>query len=351
MSGEKTKPPTDHRLKQAREDGETAVSQDATAAVALVLPLIVLSASAAGMADRLSLIVQMALAFPTLPADALAGHMYALGLQGALLTIPFALACTLSGILGVAMQGSVTMSMKKAEMKFESVDPVAGVGRLFSARTLTDGLKTLVKLALMGTLLAFTIRGMLPLLAGAASRPPAMMAALLWDLLLKLMFTASAFIVVAAAIDFKLQRWLFLRDKRMSEEEVKREGKDLNGNPEIKGKQKELAREAANETPHGMAGQPDVVLANPTHYSVALSYTRGQGVPTVVAKGEDERALALRAWAERALVPVIEQPALARRLYLVPVGHPVPPETYQAVAVVLQWVKAIGQKPELKGLA
>ncbi|CAN5643331.1 type III secretion system export apparatus subunit SctU [soil metagenome] len=342
MSGEKTKPPTAHRLKKARQDGETAVSQDFTAAVALVLPLIMLSTGAAGMADRLSLIVRLALDFSALPPEALTSRAYALGSQAAMLIIPFALAASIAGVIGVAAQGSMTMSMKKVQMKFGQADPIAGIGRLFSARTLTDGLKTVVKLVLMSTLLAFSIRSMLPLLVGATSRSPAMLASLLWDLSLKLMFTAAVFIGVAAAIDFKLQRWLFIRDKRMSEEEVKREGKDLNGNPEIKSKQKELAREAANETPGGATARPDVVLANPTHYSVALSYTRGQGVPTVVAKGEDEKALALRLWAQNAFVPVIEQPALARRLYLVEVGHPVPPETYQAVAVVLQWVRAIG---------
>jgi type III secretion protein U len=178
------------------------------------------------------------------------------------------------------------------------------------------------------------------------ARPPSVVSKLLWEVWLRLMWISTVFIGLLAAVDYKLQHWLFIRDKRMSDEDIKKENKEQNGNPEIKQKQKEFSRELLEGTLPGK-NKPDVVLANPTHYSVALSYRERRGVPIVLAKGEDEKAFLIRRWAEANGVPVIEQPALARRLYLVAVGDPVPAECYQAVAVVLQWVKAIGREEAL----
>lgn len=345
MSGEKKKPPTPHSLKKAREDeGETGASQDATAAVAILGVLFALTAGAAWLVEQLRMLLASTVQFITTPREELPGQVYSMMLNGMLLIVPLALVGTLAGIAGVAVQGGITMAFKKVEMKLELADPISGFGRIFSMRTLMEGIKTLVKLILMTAYLWFVVQAMFPLIVGTAARPPLMIASVLWELLLKLMYSATLFIGLAALIDYKLQRWLFLRDKRMSEEDVKRERKEQNGNPEIKQKQKEIAREAAEEAPAGMAALPNVVVANPTHYSVALAYTPGSGVPVIVAKGEDERAFALRSWAERAFIPVIEQPALARRLYLVGVGEAIPAETYQAVATILRWIESIGRK-------
>jgi type III secretion protein U len=343
MSDDKTKPPTEHRLQKAREDGEVANSPDATAAVALVVVLGVLTAFSAWGVLRLELILRMVLGYVTEGDVPLSGQVYSLLFQVILLCIPLALLGTLGGVLGVAIQGAVTMAFKKVELKIDAVDPIAGMKRIFSTKTLVEGAKLLFKLALFGTLLWVTVRSVMPLVVGGTARPPSVVSKLLWEVWLRLMWISTVFIGLVAAVDYKLQHWLFIRDKRMSEEDIKNENKEQNGNPEIKHKQKEFARELL-EGPIPGKEKPDVVLANPTHYSVALSYRERQGVPIVVAKGEDEKAFVIRRWAEAHGVPVIEQPALARRLYLVTVGDPVPTECYQAVAVVLQWVKAIGRK-------
>ncbi|RYX91558.1 MAG: EscU/YscU/HrcU family type III secretion system export apparatus switch protein [Comamonadaceae bacterium] len=344
MSGEKNKPPTEQTLKKAREDeGQTGASPEATAAVALLGVLFAVSASAGWMNDQLRALLLGALGFMGSPVEDLPGQAYRLMLRACLLLLPLAMLGTLAGVIGVAVQGGITMAFGKIQFKPESIDPVSGVGRIVSVRTLMEGLKIVAKLALMSAFLWYLIRAMLPLLVGAAARPPLVLAGILWPLLMKFMFSAAAFIALAGLLDYKLQKWLFIRDKRMSEEDIKRERKEQNGNPQMKQKQRELAREAAQEDRQGMASRPDVVLANPTHFAVALSYTRGQGVPFVTAKGEDAAAFALRAWAEKESVPVIEQPALARELYLVPVGQPIPAATYQSVAVILRWVDAIGR--------
>jgi type III secretion protein U len=342
MSDDKTKPPTEHRLKEAREDGEVANSPDATAAVALVVVLAVLTAASAWGAQRLELLLRLVLGYVTQANTPLSGQIHAIFFQVIVLCVPLALAGTLGGILGVAIQGAITMAFKKIELKIDAVDPVEGMQRIFSSKTLVEGGKLFFKMLLFGVLLWMTIRSLMPLLIGGTARSPSVVSKLLWDIWLQLMWISTVFIGLMAAVDYKLQRWLFMQDKRMSEEDIKRENKEQSGNPEIKQKQKDIAREFL-EGDLPTKNKPDVVLANPTHYSVALSYLGQKGVPVVTAKGKGELAFVLRHWAQAHGVPVVEHPALTRRLYLVAVGDPVPRECYQAVAIVLQWVKAIGR--------
>jgi type III secretion protein U len=342
MSDDKTKPPTEHRLQEARDDGEVANSPDATAAVSLVMVLAVLTAASAWGAQRLELLLRMTLDYVTQADTPLSGQIYAIFFQVLVLCVPLALFGALGAILGVAIQGAVTMAFKKVEINIESVDPVEGMKRIFSSKTLVEGGKLFLKLLLFGALLWATVRSVMPLLVGATARSPSVVSKLLWEVWLQLMWMSTVFIGLMAAVDYKLQHWLFMQDKRMSEEDIKRENKEQNGNPEIKQKQKEISRELL-EGDLPAKNKPDVVLANPTHYSVALSYLGQQGVPVVIAKGKGEKAFVLRRWAQAQGIPVIEHPALARRLFLVAVGDPVPRECYHAVAVVLQWVKAIGR--------
>lgn len=342
MSDDKTKPPTEHRLKQAREDGEVANSPDATAAVALVVALAVLTATSAWGAQRLELLLRMVLGYVNHTDTSLNAEVHSILFQVFLLCVPFALLGALGGVLGVAIQGAITMTFKKVALKIDAVDPAEGMNRIFSSKTLVEGGKLMFKLVLFGILLWTTVRSVMPLLVGGTARSPSVVSKLLWEVWLQLMWISVVFISLMAALDYKIQHWLFIRDKRMSEEEIKRENKEQNGNPEIKQKQKEIAREFLEEDAP-VKNKPDVVLANPTHYSVALRYRRQQGVPVVTAKGKGEKAFVIRRWAQAQGIPVIEHPALARRLYLVAVGDAVPRECYHAVAVVLQWVKAIGR--------
>jgi len=347
MSDNKTKPPTEQSLKKARdEEGQVANSPDVTATVVFIVVLGCLTAFAAWGALRLALVIQMVSINNTMLDSPLAGQVYALFFQLILLCIPLALLGTLGGLIGVAIQGGVTMAFKKVTLKMEAVDPIAGLKRIFSSRTLVEGGKLFFKFVLFGALLWAAIRSILPMIVGATARPPNVVSELLWEALIRMMWFSAILIGILSVVDYKLQHWLFIRDKRMSDEDIKREYKEQNGNPEIKHKQKEFARELL-EGPMPGNTKADVVFTNPTHYSVALSYSGSSGVPVVTAKGEDEKAFLIREWAAQEGVPMVEQPALARRLYLVSIGDPIPTECYQAVAMVLQWLRAIGRDEAL----
>jgi type III secretion protein U len=152
------------------------------------------------------------------------------------------------------------------------------------------------------------------------------------------------FIVIGPG-DFAIQKWLFIRDQRMSKDEVKREHKESEGDPMLKGQRRQMAQEIANDTPKTTVPGATVVVANPTHFAVALRYEPGQTpLPIVVAKGVDAQALEIRAIAEAHKVPVVVNPPLARALHKdVPVGRPVPEALFDAVAAVLRWVRTMKQ--------
>lgn len=342
MSDNKDQPPTDRRLEKAREDGEVANSPDVTAVVSFVVVLCALTAFSAWFVQRLNLVVGIALGNGADGGAMLSGKVYSMLVEAILLCVPLALTGALGGIFGVAVQGAVTMAFKKVELNFSAVDPIAGFKRIFSSQTLVEVAKLIIKVLLFSAVLWLTTRSILPIVVGGMTRPPLLVSQLLWEVLVRLIWTLAIFMGALAIVDYKLQKWLFIRGKRMSHEDIKREAKEQNGNPEIKQKQREFAQELL-DGPIGGKQKPDVVLVNPTHFSVALSFCGGQSIPLVVEKGQDKRALLIRQWAESEAIPVVEQPALARRLFLTAVGDPVPADCYQAVAIVLQWVRAIGR--------
>jgi type III secretion protein U len=346
MSDDKTEPPTEHRLEEARKDGQVANSPDATAAVAFVAVLGCLTAFSAWGVLRLELLFHMVMGYINEGETPLTDQALSLLMQLILMCVPLALLGSLGGILGGAIQGSVTMAFKKIELNMDAVNPIAGMKRLFSSRTLVEGGKLLFKLMVFGALICLAVLSVMPLVIGGTAKPPSVISHLLWEVLTKFMWISVGLIGLMAVVDYKLQHWLFIRENRMSQEDIKRENKEQNGDPEIKHKQKEFARELL-DGPLPDKNKVNVVLANPTHYCVALSHYGNVGIPIVVAKGQDEKAFLIRRWAEAEGIPVIEQPALARRLFLVAVGDPIPKECYQAVAVVLQWVRAIGRNDEV----
>ena len=165
-----------------------------------------------------------------------------------------------------------------------------------------------------------------------------------WRAILKLMGATTIVFLILGPVDYALQVWMFKRDQRMSKDEVKREYKESEGDPELKGKRKQLAREMANSAPQKRVPNSNVVVNNPTHYSVALKYEPGvTPLPIVVAKGHDAQALVIRELAAQHKVPMVTNPPLARALYKLPLDEPIPEELFDAVAAVLRWVRTVEQ--------
>lgn len=340
MSEEKTKPPTEKRLRDAHRDGESAKSHDLTAAAALLFSGLMLWLGADFFGDRLRRL--FAIVWLTMPQrdGGIAAPLLAMATELAMLTLPLALAALLGATLGLVAQGAATMSMKPLEPKFDKVNPFNGMKELFSLRTAIDGTMMLLKALLFSILLWQTILALLPLLVRASARPPEVLPGVLWQAFLRMLFVAVAAFAVCGLADYGLQRFIFRRQHRMSEDEIRREHKDEEGDAEVKSRRKEMAQELVLDDPREAVAGASLLVANPTHYAVALLHRRGE-VPLVVAKGVDGVALALRAHAEASGVPVVVDPPLARTLYRVPLGSGIPRHCFEIVATLLHTVAAL----------
>ncbi len=341
MSGEKTEQPTKKKLDDARKKGQSPKSQDVNAAVSVVGLMVVLMVMAETMFDRLSKIMEQALRQGLLVRsnDALLALM-ADTLKSAVGTVlPVVLASVALGALAAFAQVGVNISFDPVSPKFDKLNPAEGLKKLFSVRSFIDFLKMVVKAVALAAVLWVLIKGMVPLLVGATYFDPRGVGVMAWTTMIKLLAAGSVVFIVVGPVDFGLQLWLFKRDQKMSKDDIKREHKESEGDPQLKGQRKQLAQEMATSPPEKRVPGASVVVTNPTHYAVALRYEPGEtALPIIVAKGMDAQAMRIRAIAEQAGVPIVGNPPLARALHKLNLDDPVPEELFESVAAVLRWV-------------
>ncbi|MFE8646300.1 type III secretion system export apparatus subunit SctU [Sphingomonas sp. NCPPB 2930] len=355
MSDEKTEKPTPKRLRDAKKKGQHAKSQDVTAAIVLGAMTACLSVAGSMTAERLIAVVSRLL-------EDIGGMHASTDLMplltpivgdGLLCLLPFIFTAMLAGLAGSAVQVGLTVSMDPVSPKFDKLNPAQGLKKIFSMKSVIEFVKTLLKVAAMGAVLWKVVLDLMPTLMSSAYLPAASIAVAGWNAVLHLVFGGLLLFLVVGPLDFGLQKFQFLKDQRMTKDEVKREHKESEGDPQLKGKRKQIAREMATSAPKDTVPGASVVVTNPTHYAVALRYSPGDGpfdapVPIVVAKGVDEEAAVIRRLAEEHGVPLMADPPLARMLYTLPLQEPIPEQMFETVAAILRWVamvKAAGGGP------
>jgi len=344
---EKTEEPTEHKLKQAREEGQVAKSQDVVIAASTLAVVGTLLAMSATLGQRLRAIVGTGLDFGPgdLPLDVLYKRMGTMVVEALMAIAPLVIAGAVGAVIGLAAHVGLKISPKAMQPKFDSINPAQGIKKVFSLKSLLTFLQMVLKAAIVGVVMWQGIVHLMPLMSGAVFQSPDAIAQVGWSAIRSLLLFAVALFIVLAPADFALQRHLFMKGQKMTKDEVKREYKGQEGDPLIKGQRKQLAREFAEEEPRQAVARADAVIVNPTHYAVAIRYRADEeGVPMVLAKGVDDAALALRELATAMGVPIFAYPPLARALHEVPVDSPVPPELFEGVAVVLRWVDEIGAR-------
>jgi type III secretion protein U len=345
MSDEKTEEPTEHKLEKAREEGQMTKSQDAAVAASTLATVAALFATADGAAARLRVVIGLGLDFGSgdIGLDVIWKRMATMAFEAMMIIGPLAVAAALGAIIGLMSHIGLQISPKAVQLKFDSLNPAQGIKKVFSLKSLLTFLQMVLKAVVLGAVMWQAVVQLLPLISGALFQTPASIGMLAWSAVSKVLLFAAVLFIVLAPIDYALQRHLFMKGQRMSKDEIKREHKGQEGDPEIKGKRKQLAQELANEAPAKTVARADAVVVNPTHYAVAIRYRAEEaGVPVVLAKGVDEEAMRIRREAERIGVPVFAHPPLARALHKVEVDQAVPEELFESVAVVLRWVDEIG---------
>jgi type III secretion protein U len=345
MSDDKTEEPTEKKLSDAKKKGQSPKSPDVNAAAGLLAAVVCLGAAGSAGLDHLRKVVQIVQQRGiTVGSDV---EMKALALEmakeGLLAVLPFFAASVLTGFVASFAQVGLQITFEPLTPKFDKLNPGEGLKKLISMRSVIDFVKMLAKAALLGGTAWVVCRDLVPLLVGAALLSPEGVAQAGWEAVLKLLKTAVVVFLVLGPADFAIQKWQFIKDQKMSKDEVKREHKESEGDPHIKGQRKQIAEEMANEAPARKAVPgSSVVVANPTHFAVALRYVPGETpLPVVTAKGVDDHALEIRRVAEDCGVPVVVNPPLARALHKLPVGAAIPEQLLDAVAAVLRWVRGV----------
>ncbi|WP_323123318.1 type III secretion system export apparatus subunit SctU [Burkholderia alba] len=345
MSDEKTEEPTDKKLEDARRDGEVSRSSDFSDALSMAGALIALVATAPLFRDGLHEIVSVPLSFvgQDRTMQQIQVDLFRVGAAALKLILPCLLAAALASTGGSIAQVGFRIATKPVTPNMQAVNPVSGIKRIFSAKSLIDCAKMVFKAIILGWVMWRSIKWLFPLVAGSIYQPLGGLSLMFWNMLTKFGMVSVGIFLLVGAIDIKLQGFLFIKKMKMSKDEVKREYKEQEGSPELKGERRRLARELAMTPPKPRIGLANVLIVNPTHFAVALRYVPDEHpLPVVIAKGMDAGAASLRLAAREAGVPIIGNPPVARALYKVTLNQPVPEELFETVAAILRWVNAIG---------
>jgi len=343
-AGEKTEDATDRRREEYRERGQLARSQDVMSLVSLASGLAYFIFFGPFVYERMSL---MFVSFfgGALPYESSLHQMMTIGLRATLemlyMIFPILVGALLFGVLGNVLQIGVLFTTKTLEPKFEKLNFFANFfPAFFNKRAIGTLATSLTKMFFILLVVYYTLQDDTRKIAHLSMIPIEAGIAYVVDRLLVVLFNIVLIMVVIAIIDYSWQVWMMEEEMKMSKQEVKEEYKMSDGNPQIKSQRRKRALEMLNQRMMTEVPKADVVINNPTHFSVALRYRQGQDVaPVVVAKGADLLALRIRRLAEQHDVVMVDNPVLARALYKqVKVGRSVPVEFYRAVAEVLYYV-------------
>ncbi|MBN3857576.1 flagellar type III secretion system protein FlhB [Paraburkholderia sp. Ac-20340] len=344
MSDEKTEEPSQQKLKKTREEGQVAKSADVVETACLAAVFLALQAGGAHIVDTLRALLTEALDFAGTARDGpwIANALIDIGIHAAALLAGVAVLALGAALLALMPQTGMQIAMKAVMPKLNAVSPGSGFQKIFSMNAAIDLAKMVCKAIVLLAVMWSTIRASLPVVASALDRSIPQLCEVMWSVTMHVVAVALGVFGVIAAVDFKLQKWLFIRKNRMSKDEVKREHKESEGNPEMKGERKRLARKLVNEGPKQGVGRANVVVVNPAHYAVALRYDPAEfPLPVVIARGLDEHALLLRRYAAEAGVPIVANAPVARMLHRVPENQPIPEALFEAVAAILRWVDGL----------
>jgi flagellar biosynthetic protein FlhB len=342
--GERTEQPTGRRLSEARSQGQIAKSQDLASAVDLIGAVVLIAffggIGIGGLAAMMRRILENETPGNPLNTDSIQPLLVWAAAQtgrilGPALLVMFTVAC-----LAHIVQVGWVYTTQPLQPNFNRLNPVNGIKKLFNLRSLVRTSVNTVKLGVVGVIAYLVIRKNLPAIAAL---PTLGMLAGLYKIVLmamELTLWLLAIFTVIGVIDFAYQKWQHTKDLRMTRQEVKDERKSVDGDPEVKSRRLRMAREIAMQRIQQAVPRADVVVTNPTHFSVALAYDQEEmRAPRVVAKGADLLAFKVRHVAIASGVPIVERPPLARGLYWnVEVGQEIAPEFYEAVAEVLAYV-------------
>ena len=347
-SSDRTEDPTARRLKRARDDGQVARSNELPAAAVMICSVMVLLTVGEVWFKQLSVYFAAGFSFdrkllesPMLLPAAFGSQM----LHGLLLILPLMLTTVVVAILASGATGGFLFSLSSVLPKLSKLSPISGFKRMFGANAAVELLKSILKMVLIGTVLFNLLNHhFLELMSlGSMALEPALGKA--GSLISESVMWLTLCLVLIALIDVPYQKYSFMKRMRMTKQEIKDEHKDMEGRPEVKAQIRRRQREVATARMMQKVKEADVIITNPEHFAVALSYDpTSDGAPLLLAKGVDHTAARIREEAKAHGIEIFAAPELARALYFTTeLDQPIPEALYFSVAQVIAYVFSLAQ--------
>lgn len=345
---EKTEPATPRRIEKAREEGQVARSRELATFMLLVSGVGGLWVLGNNLYDEVGLVMEQAFLFDhdlAFDTARMLSHVWSMGQHTLMALLPLFLLFTVAAILGPTMLGGWLLSAKSLKPQLSKLNPFKGLKRMFSTQALAELAKAIAKSVLVGGVgVAYlwhqreTLLGLMDMPIQQALAKSMQMAAVGSALIVTSM-------ILVILIDVPYQIWSHNKKLRMSREDIRQEHKESEGDPHVKGRIRQQQQAMARRRMMSKVPTADVIVTNPTHYAVALSYQQdSMAAPTVIAKGADQVAARIRELGDEHRIPRLEAPPLARALYHhVDLDREIPGDLYTAVAEVLAWAFRLKQ--------
>ncbi len=355
---DRTEEPTAKRIEKAREDGQVVRSQELSVAAMMIGAAFFLYLFGGYFITKLAEVFVSGFTFDrklVFSENLLPAMFGQHALDSILIVTPIFVLTVLIAFAAAGVLGGYIFSFKPIAPKFSKINPLSGLKRMFGMKALVDLSKAISKFLLIGCVLYLVVRENFPELIklGFMDLKPALADA--GDIIAMGTVLVTLTLLIAAGIDVPYQLYVFNKQMKMTKQEIKDEMKDTEGRPEVKAQIRRKQREIATGMMMSAVADADVVIVNPEHFAVALSYDPSKnGAPIMVAKGADFLAMGIRERAKEHGVPLFSSPMLARSIYFTTeINQPVPESLYYAVAQVIAYIFSLnsfsrGAKPAAK---
>jgi len=345
---EKTEEPTQQRREDFRKRGQVAQTKELASALFLFSFVVVLWIAGPYLLDSMVSLFQMSFG-DGLVRSARSGEWMSVTrfatMKLALMILPImGVLLVISFVSGVVQVGFL-YNEEALQFKPERLNPTEGLKRLFSLKSVVEGVKAVAKVSCVTFIVWLILRDELHMIPELQSFSSSQLMAYLATVTLKIISSVAFFVLVIAGLDFLYQKYDIEQKMMMSRQEVKEEMKSREGDPLIKSRIKKIQREMANKRMMADVPTADVIVTNPTHISVALKYDENMVAPKIIAMGADNIAFKIREIAKENQIPIVENKPLARVIYkTMEIGQQIPKELYTAVAEVLSYVYKLRKK-------
>lgn len=350
MPGEKTEKATPKRREEERKKGNIFQSKDIVTIFSLLIMFYSLQLLLPGIAATIQAqiidYIDLLATQETLIVSSLTPIFLNSALTFLVTALPLLLISMVTTVLFTAAQTKLLFSMKSMAFKPSRLNPLQGLKKMVSMRGLVELVKSMTKISVLGLIIYLQLIKRISLLPRLTDLSLQESVKFMGDTIMAIVNNVAAIFLVVAVLDYVYQWWDYEKNLRMSKQDIKEEYKQMEGDPQVKGKIKDMQRQRARNRMMQSVPSADVVIRNPTHFAVAISYDPKENrAPIVVAKGADLVALRIVTIAEENNIVITENKPLARGLYeTVDIDMEIPDQFYQAVAEVLAFVYSLKQK-------